>query len=79
MFGDAYATKMTIPHGLKLDHQSNQLSAICVELRVILHLFSAVMHISLGVFMVHIHITLDLCLKIFYFLILHGVFLGCRF
>lgn len=63
----------------KLDHHLELRVAICVELGVFFDFVFLVTHVSLGVFVVSLHMTLDVYRPIFRFFILCGPHLQCWF
>lgn len=79
MFWDAYATEKTTPYGFKLAHHSKEFVAIRFELEFELNLMYPIMRFLLGFYIFSFHMTLDLILPIFYFLLLYVINLCCRF
>lgn len=67
MLTDAYVIELSISHGLKLGHHIHIRFAIRVELGVYLNLVLLFIDISVGVFIFHLNVTLDLYLRISYY------------
>lgn len=70
---------MTIAHGFELVYYSNEFAGECVELGVNLDIISPVMPLSLLIFLVSFHMTLDLRMSILHLLVVYDVNLPCPF
>lgn len=70
---------MSIPNGFQLGHYLDDLVTMFFELDVYLDFFFPFMCLLLGVFILHVYVTLDLQLSIFCFFVVNSAYLQCLF